>query len=84
MPIIKEEVFFDDTLKVPTLDELIERRNGLVRLSGDSEEMWQRLGVANRHIERVVNGTFICASVRGEITACLDSAEEWLKACAKT
>ncbi len=90
MPIIKEEVYgddgshtvlFDNTKQEPSLDDLVERRNSLQIASQDSDAMWQRLGIANRHITRVVNGILTIEQTRHEIVDCLDRAEKWLKSC---
>jgi hypothetical protein len=40
---------------------------------GDTDECWKMLGVANRHIERAINGTLpLVQGVRDEIEACFD------------
>jgi hypothetical protein len=39
-----------------TIDDLIDRRNDIQLASGDSDKCWQMLGVANRHIDRLVSG----------------------------
>ena len=58
------------------IDDYIKRRNDLQLKAEDvSEEAaqrcWTELGVANRHIERVLNGTLPLHVVESEIERCL-------------
>lgn len=68
-----------------TLDDLIEERNEIQFLSeGHSEdeaiECWTRLGVANRHIERVVTGVLpLTPAIELEIAECFQRVREWQK-----
>lgn len=69
-------------IPTPDLDELIElieRRNAIQIASGDSDRCWQMLGVANRHILRVIDGEFtLVPGVVREIEACF---ERTIKEC---
>lgn len=66
------------------IDHYISRRNEIqLRAENISEEagrqMWQRLGVANRHIDRVLTGQLpLTPSVAGEIERCLDACDHSL------
>lgn len=66
------------------IDELIERRNKLqLRAESLNESLarqcWERLGVANRHIERVLSGILaLTYGVENEIIQCMHDVESWL------
>ena len=66
-----------------TLDELILMRNAAqcdAEDCGLGDDMWTRLGVANRHLSRLVCGELtLTPAVEGEIVQCIRSASEWLK-----
>lgn len=69
------------------IDDYIEERNeiGLLAEPGNAgnkipdqkeaeafaQRIWMELGVANRHIERVLKGTMSLSAVEGEIQSCL-------------
>jgi len=58
-----------------TLDEYIEERNEIqliAEASGESfaRRIWTELGVANRHIERVLDGVLGLQQCHTEIEAC--------------
>ena len=60
-----------------TIDDYIAQRNeiyfdALSKYEQFGELVWSELGVANRHIERVVKGTFQLHMVEREIVACLE------------
>lgn len=60
-------------IPTPELDELIERRNAIQIASGDSDRCWQMLGVANRHIMRVIDGEFtMTPGVLRDIERCFE------------
>lgn len=68
------------------IDDLIKRRNNiaLVAENHDDENVagdcWARLGVANRHIERVLEEVEpFTPGVEREIVQCLDETESWLR-----
>jgi hypothetical protein len=70
--------------KLDPVDELIERRNAIqlkAELFGDTyaNECWSRLGVANRHIQRICQGELtLVPGVRKEIEDCLERVQKWL------
>lgn len=59
-----------------TIDDYIERRNKII-LSADAiskdfaDRIWVELGVANRHIQRVISGACLLHFVENEIKECL-------------
>lgn len=71
-----------------TIDDYIQQRNELQLIAEDTcsyssidcaDEMWVRLGVANRHIERVLTGQLpLTPGLEEEIQRCLDDAKHWL------
>lgn len=63
-----------------TIDDYIERRNAIqLRAENRSKEAadrtWVELGVANRHITRVIEGIFPLRLVEDEIEKCLTRVE---------
>jgi hypothetical protein len=61
------------------LEDYIQRRNTIqlrAETRGDGARCWTELGVANRHIERVVMGTLKLQQVEPEIVACLRRVEK--------
>lgn len=59
-----------------TINDYVEERNRIQIESGDSGATWAKLGVANRHIERVVRGALsLTPAVEKEIRDSLDSAK---------
>lgn len=64
-----------------TIDDYIEQRNAIqLRAEALGEERarstWLKLGVANRHISRIVSGQLILSpQVEWEIQKCLERAE---------
>lgn len=64
------------------IDSYITRRNYLQCAAEDAgcgEEIWVRLGVANRHIGRVIDGELPCTpAVEREIGECLESVNKFL------
>jgi hypothetical protein len=72
-----------------TIDDLAQCRNALLlRAEGVSKKVadqcWTRLGVANRHIEGVLAGTFpLSQIVEDETVRCFEDVEEWLAASHK-
>jgi hypothetical protein len=62
---------------LPSIDEYIEQRNDIqLRAESLSKELadlcWIELGVANRHIERVVDEVLPLRFVENEIARCLE------------
>ena len=62
-----------------TIDDYIAERNEIqLRAENKSYDegtrCWTELGVANRHIERVLNGVLPLRIVENEIAQCLDRA----------
>lgn len=56
-----------------SIDDYCEERRDILLACGDTDECWKMLGVANRHIERAINGTLpLVQGVRDEIEACFD------------
>jgi hypothetical protein len=63
-----------------TIDDYIEQRNAIqFKAEAISEEIaakcWIELGVANRHIERVLNGLLSLPIVEQEIIRCLQRVD---------
>ena len=59
-----------------TIDDYIERRNKIIfsadAISKDfADKIWTELGVANRHIQRVISGVCLLHFVENEIRECL-------------
>ncbi|MDE1871811.1 MAG: hypothetical protein KGI06_06255 [Candidatus Micrarchaeota archaeon] len=66
--------------EVSTIDDYIERRNAIqLRAENRSKEAadrtWIELGVANRHIQRVLDGVLKLPMVEVEIEKCLTRVE---------
>jgi hypothetical protein len=66
-----------------TFDQLCERRAD-IQIRGESigkgDECWERLGVANRHLQRLSDGIFkLSPAIAHEITNCFARVERWLK-----
>jgi len=63
-------------------DKLCERRADIqVRAenAGKGDECWTRLGVANRHLQRVSDGVFkLSPGIEREIVRCFEDVERWL------
>lgn len=61
-----------------TIDDYIAKRNTIqldAEMRGAGDAMWRRLGVANRHITRVLDGTLnLTPVVEREIVSCLEMA----------
>jgi len=62
---------------MPTIEDYIDQRNDIqIRAEDLGSELatscWTELGVANRHIQRVVAGTFPLQFVENEIVRCLE------------
>lgn len=68
-----------------TIDDYIKRRNGIQRKANTlnesvSKSCWARMGVANRHIDRVLSGKLeLAPGVEWEIERSLRDTESWLK-----
>ena len=67
-----------------TIDDLIQKRNQ-IQLTAETisediaQECWIKLGVANRHLERVIGGVFsLFPALEAEIDCCLMRAQEWI------
>lgn len=67
------------------IDDLIDLRNE-IQLHAENisptvaDQCWQVLGIANRHIMRVLEGTFpLSPAVEQEILQCLDRGRAYLK-----
>jgi len=66
------------------IDQYIRRRNEIqlkAEQEGETEGriMWSRLGVANRHIERVLGGALVLTpAVEAEINRCFEFAQKSL------
>lgn len=63
-----------------TIDDYIERRNAIQlcaenRSKEEADRIWVELGVANRHIQRVLDGVLKLSMVEGEIEKCLTRVE---------
>lgn len=59
-------------------DRIVERRNAIqleAEDAGCGTDMWLRLGIANRHIKRVVEGKLKLHHVVSEIEACFRRAQ---------
>lgn len=55
------------------IDDYIAQRNAIQIASGDTDECWASLGVANRHITRVIDGTMpLTPGLELEIQQCLE------------
>jgi hypothetical protein len=71
-------------MNTQTIDDLIQKRKQVQLVGEDiSEEVaqtcWRRLGVVNRHIERLVSGEMILVSaIEEEIERNLAEFERWL------
>lgn len=66
-----------------TVDTLIEQRNAIYLraensgVDGAADRCWQMLGVANRHIDRVLSNVLkLTPAVEAEITHCLERASK--------
>lgn len=70
-----------------TIDDYIEQRNRIYLIaenrygakSKQADDTWERLGVANRHIERVLRGQLTLPMVEKEIATCLIRAAQDLE-----
>ena len=88
--IIKEEIHFDDgtnevlfdnTTPIPTYEDLVGRRNALfarAESAGGTLYLYEKLGIANRHLIRIELKTHSIDQLRSEIVDCLDRAQAWL------
>ena len=68
------------------IDRYIQRRNDIQLMAetegdGLARECWTRLGVANRHIRRVLAGVLpLTPGLVYEIDSCLQETAQWLTA----
>ena len=66
-----------------TIDDFIEERNNIVfdaEGCGVGAECWIRLGVANRHIGRVLDGVFqLTPGIEKEMQRCMQDTRHWLR-----
>lgn len=64
------------------IDEFINRRNQIQFRAedlGKGDECWQMLGIANRHIDRLLDAELpLTQAVQSEIENCLNRAEKQL------
>jgi hypothetical protein len=64
------------------IDRLIACRNEIQLLAESidcGDECWVRLGIANRHLERLVSGTMeLSRGVEDDVSRCFLSTQEWL------
>lgn len=64
-----------------TIDDYIEQRND-IQLEAEAKgkdianKVWMELGVANRHIERVLSGLLTLRIVENEIVNCLERVKD--------
>jgi hypothetical protein len=69
-----------------TIEDYIEKRNEIV-FSAESvnkelaDVVWTELGVANRHIERVIDGVYPLQFVEKEIDTCLFRMKSYIESC---
>jgi hypothetical protein len=56
-----------------TIDDYCDERRDVLLACGDTDECWNMLGIANRHIDRVIEGKFVLTpGICDEIEACFD------------
>jgi hypothetical protein len=75
-----EEMIVPESVPWAALESFYERRRDLLLRSNDDDECWQRMGIANRHLQRIEIGLLsLTPGVEQEINRCFAEVERWLR-----